>query len=143
MVALEQLRLVASTCARNRQISNLSYRRFQMACVMAIALITTLLGTLIRLRPDTCRSLLLSHTDEGHTHGVPQSVFHQLFKSFLTAHSRFAMLLFVSHWYPPGNLDGELVASSGYQTLLLHTTQDTARELCCFLCGLHLPLHEW
>jgi len=59
MVTLEQLRLVATTGARNGQISNLPYRRFQMACVMAIALITTLLGTLIRLRPDNCRYFLL------------------------------------------------------------------------------------
>jgi hypothetical protein len=33
------------------------------------------------------------------------------------------MLLFVSHWYPPGDI--ELFASSGYQTLLLHTIEDT------------------
>ncbi|HYT42107.1 MAG TPA: hypothetical protein VEP90_07160, partial [Methylomirabilota bacterium] len=78
-----------------------------------------------RLRPDTCRDFLLYHTDESHANGVPQSVFHHLFKRFLTAHSRFDMLLCVSHWYPPGNLDCELVASSGYQTLLLHTIQDT------------------
>ena len=43
-----------------------------------------------------------------------------------TARSRFNMLLCVSHWYPPGNLDCELIASSGYQTLLLHTIQYTA-----------------
>jgi hypothetical protein len=35
----------------------------------------------------------------------------------------------VSHWYPPGNLDCELVASSGYQTLLLHTIEDTTEEI--------------
>jgi hypothetical protein len=35
----------------------------------------------------------------------------------------------VSHWYPPGNLDCELVASSGYQTLLLHTIEDTTYKV--------------
>src|SRR5215467_10022356 len=98
MVALEQLRLVATTGAWNRQISKLADRRFQMTGVMAIALITTLLATLIRLRPDTCRDLLLSHTDECHADGVPQSVFHHLFKRFLTARCHFNMLLCVSHW---------------------------------------------
>jgi hypothetical protein len=43
----------------------------------------------------------------------------------LTSYQSFDMLLAVSHWYPPGNLDCELIASSGYQTLLLHTIQDT------------------
>jgi hypothetical protein len=49
MIALEQLRLKATTCARNRQISNLTHRRFQMARVMSIALVTTKLCMLIGL----------------------------------------------------------------------------------------------
>jgi hypothetical protein len=72
---------------------------------MAIALITALLSTLIRLRPDTGRYFFLSHTDECHADSVPQSVLHHLFKRFLTAHSYFDMLLGVSHWYPPGSFD--------------------------------------
>jgi hypothetical protein len=51
------------------------------------------------------------------------------------------MLLCVSHWYPPGNLDCELVASSGYQTLLLHTIEDTTLDFYQIPNGAYAYLH--
>jgi len=41
----------------------------------------------------------------------------------LTYEYVFAMVVCVSHGYPPG--DVELFSSSGYQTLILHTSQYT------------------
>jgi hypothetical protein len=130
MRAFKELRLIAMSRSWNGQIGKLAYRGFQLARVMAIALIATLLIALIGLRTNESCHFFLQHANQSHADCLPQSLFHQLFKCFLTCCQRFDILLDMSHWYPPGDLIGELFASSGYQTPFLHTTQYTALCVC-------------
>jgi acyl-CoA synthetase (AMP-forming)/AMP-acid ligase II len=90
---------------------------------VSIALIATLLVAFIGQGTDERGDFLLSHTDQRYAHRLPQSLFHQLFKCFLTSYKGFDIVVRMSHWYPPGNLCSELYASSGYQTLIFHTIQ--------------------
>jgi hypothetical protein len=106
MIPLKQLRLIASPCARDRQVSNLSNGRFQMACVMSIALVSTLLTSLIGLGSNEGGHFFLQHTDQCEANGVLEPLFHHLFKGFLTSYYLFDNVLCMSHGYPPG--DGEL-----------------------------------
>ncbi len=55
--------------------------------------------------------LLLSHTDECDTHCLPQPLVQHLLKRLLTSHSRFVIVVGVSHWYPPGSFVGKLSSS--------------------------------
>src|SRR5689334_4299814 len=126
MIVFKELPVIAMPRSWNGQIGKLAYRGFQIARVMAIAVIATLLTALIGVRTNESGHFFLQDADQSHADCVPQSLFHQLFKCFLTCCQRFDILLDMSHWYPPGNLIGELFASSGYQTPLLHTTQYTA-----------------
>src|SRR6266446_5050510 len=118
MVPLEQLRLIATTGPRNWQIKNRSDCRFQIARIIPITLISPLCAPFIGCCSDKRRHFFFQHTHQSCAHGLPQPLFHELFKHFLTSHECFDMLLGMSHWYPPGDLDDELFTSLGYQTLL-------------------------
>jgi hypothetical protein len=127
MIALEHLGVIAPARPRDGQIRDLAHRRFQIARVVPITLIMTLLGALIGQSTDEGGDFLLSHTDERYAHRFPQPLLQHLLKCLLTSSHGFDIVLLVSHWYPPGYLNYELFASSGYQTLIFHTIQHTTR----------------
>ncbi len=104
MVAFKHLGVIATARPRHRQVRDLPHGRFQIAPVVPIALISTLLVALIGQGANERGDLLLSHTDERYTHCLLQPLMQHLFKHLLTSYDGLAIVLGVSHWYPPGNL---------------------------------------
>lgn len=105
MIAFKRLRVIALPCPRNGQILDATHARFQIACVVPIVLISTLLLAFIGQSSDEGADFLLSDTDECYTHRLPQSFLHQLLKCFLTSYKSFDIVVSMSHWYPPGDLN--------------------------------------
>ncbi len=59
MIAFKHLGVIATARPRHRQVRDLAHRRFQIAPVVPIALISTLLGALIGQGTNERRDLLL------------------------------------------------------------------------------------
>src|SRR6266487_5952752 len=126
MVAFKHLGVIATTRPRHGQIRDLPHRRLQITPVVSIALISTLLVALVGQGPDEGCHFLLQHTHQGYTNRLLQPLAQHLLKRFLTSSDGFAIVLCVSHGYPPGDLTDNYVPVLGYQTPLLHNTQYTA-----------------
>ena len=129
MIALKQLCLIASSCPRNGQISNLSDRRFQIARVMSIAVIATLFIAFIGLGSNHGGHFFLQDTHQCQANGVLEALFHQRFKTDLTFGLLLRIVLLLSHGILLFCFSTDLNDQLGYQTPFLHNYQDTTEHI--------------